>query len=203
MKHAQGKSNVAPTEPAALKFVDASPGDYSESDLHTLRIFERSWNAGRKGKPSVRFEPRTLGADLLAGQRPVRDVRRGASGQEYSGDHSDRQRNDVRSFEAVINRGRKAGEPSIRLAVHGLENGELQLWSGAPGDGSGQRVLRVVRALEQTFGKRIIFVKSSGPVSWGARSSPELANAILVNIERDNPMLVLIGHELGHNMQCL
>jgi N12 class adenine-specific DNA methylase len=113
-----------------------------------------------------------------------------------------RQRNDVRSFEAVINRGRKDGEPFVRLAVHGLENGALQLRSGAAGTGGGQGVLRVVRALEQTFGKRILFVKPSSPVAWGALASPELANAILVNIERDNPMLALIGHELGHNIQA-
>lgn len=54
-----GESSVAPTEPAALKFGDASPGDYSEYALNVLRHFERTKNRGRgnSGKPPSNSTP--------------------------------------------------------------------------------------------------------------------------------------------------
>jgi len=56
--------------------------------------------------------------------------------------------------------------------------------------------------LERAFGKRIIFVRPSAPVEWGALTSSQHANTILVNADSRAPFMALFGHELGHNLRA-
>lgn len=142
------ENRVDPTEPAALKFADAVPGDYSESDLRLIREFESAENA-RRGSNVVRLTPKRL----VTGAGDA-DPGRGLSPELY-------------------------GDRGVAAGVDRFRSG-----------------------LQSIFGKRILFVSPSQPVTWGAMTAPNRANTILVNADTTAPIAALLGHEFGHNIQA-
>lgn len=101
----------------------------------------------------------------------------------------------VRAIEAALNRERRAaGEQPVRLNI---------AHPAAPAAGStgGDAFDRGIHGLSQAFGKRIIFVTPSEDIGMAAVTSPETANTILVSTDAVQPLHVLVGHELTHNLR--
>jgi hypothetical protein len=113
------------------------------------------------------------------------------------------ERDRIRDFEARLNRERRAaGQDVVRLTAQapglysesGSEAGSSESSSSAyPG---------AVRALSQAFGKRIIFYRASAPIGQVGMTAPDRSNTILVNTAAEQPMHVIVGHELAHNMNA-
>lgn len=102
-------------------------------------------------------------------------------------------RQQVSEFEAAINRSSAEGEPAVRLTPQVLSDHGARLSAGVAD--------RFRRQVEQVFGKRIVFVAPSEDVGWGAVSSPQRANTVLVNTRTEAPLMALTGHELAHNLK--
>jgi hypothetical protein len=102
-------------------------------------------------------------------------------------------RQQVGEFESALNRSRAEGEPHAKFTPQVLSDRGARLSSGVAD--------RFRRQVEQVFSKRIIFVEPSVDVDWGAASSPQRANTVLVNTRTDAPMIALTGHELAHNLK--
>ncbi len=106
----------------------------------------------------------------------------------------------LRRFESLLNDDfRKAGQPTVRLTQQVQQDTRARP-DDARGEGRVPSFDRSTRALSAALGKRIIFYRSSSPIGVVGITSPELANTILVNTAAEQPMHVIVGHELAHNM---
>lgn len=130
-------------------------------------------------------------------------------GDAAPGDYSDSSLGYLREFEDAINAGnRRAGLPDVYLRAQSPEfariaiDGNSLQSGGAPNDQRLAGANRFRRGIEEVFGKRIIFFRSSNPVSFDAMTAGNRANVILVNADSASPLSALVGHEIGHNIQA-
>lgn len=113
-------------------------------------------------------------------------------------------------FERGLNRSVPRGEPRYRLTPQTLRANLLQhagrargqVASAGMGADSAGHLRGLIDGLRRVFGKTLVFVDPGIDTPVYAFTKSDRANTIFINTRGEAPIVALVGHEFGHNLQA-